>query len=414
MAAPTEHSMHAVPSDIAPERRREAARRMVERLTLESEARFRTVFGALHEGVLMVDADGEILLVNPATERLLGVRAEQMIGHSAFDDRWSLLDEQGLALAPEEQPLRRAIRTGEAERNRIVGLRRTDAPILWLEVNSSPLLREGEAVPYAAIATFEDITRRRELEERLRQGEKMEAIGQLAGGVAHDFNNLLTVICGNTAFVLEQMGANDPRRESLEEVVAAGERAAAMTRSLLSISRRQRGVVSVIDARDVVRALLPLLQRMVGPEWRLRFTAGEAPAIVSVEVARLEQVLMNLAINARDAMGDGGAVDLTVEVARLEARRETRFGAIEAGDYVVLTVSDAGSGMHDDVLSRVFEPFFTTKGAGRGTGLGLATVLGIVKQCGGAIEVESVLGSGTRFVVYLPRLAEGIIEGTRA
>jgi len=387
---------------------------MAERLTAESEARFRTVFAALHEGVLMVDADGEILLANAASERILGWPAAQLVGAHAFDARWKLFDEHGQSIPPDDQPLRRAILTGESERNRIVGLYRKDESLLWVEVNSSPLMRDGETIPYAAIATFEDITRRRQLEERLRQGEKMEAIGQLAGGVAHDFNNLLTVICGNTAFVLEQMVASDPRRESLEEVMSAGERAAAMTRSLLTLSRRQRGEPVVVDLRDVVRSMLPLLQRMVGPEWRLRFTPCGERANVSVDVARLEQILMNLVINARDAMPAGGAVELSVEIARLEAPRESRFGIIAAGEHAVLAVKDAGSGMAEEVLTHVFEPFFTTKGAERGTGLGLATVQGIVRHSGGAIAVESELGLGSRFLVYLPRTAEGIIEGTRA
>jgi len=246
-----------------------------------------------------------------------------------------------------------------------------------------------------------DVTERRRLGEQLRQAQKMEAIGQLAGGVAHDFNNLLTVILGYSELVLDSLDAGDARQADVREVLQAGRNAAALTQQLLAFSRRQILAPTVFDMNRVAESVAKMLGRVIGEHVRLATRLAPAPAFVKADAGQIEQILVNLAVNARDAMPEGGVLTIATDTADVVGPTAERAG-IEPGRYVRLTMTDTGTGMDEATQARIFEPFFTTKEQGKGTGLGLATVYGIVRQSGGGIWVESEVGRGTVFTICFP------------
>src|SRR5437867_5176284 len=253
--------------------------------------------------------------------------------------------------------------------------------------------------------TQRDVTDQRHLEEQFRQSQKMEAVGQLAGGIAHDFNNLLTAILGNTQLLLRDLPAGDAKRGDVEEIRKASERAASLTRQLLAYSRRQMLQPVVLDLNVVVAEMDKMLRRLRGDHHALATVLAPDLGRVRADPNQIEQVIVNLAVNARDAMPEGGK--LTIETANVdldETYAQTHLGSV-AGSYAMLAVTDTGVGMDASVRAHLFEPFFTTKEVGRGTGLGLATVYGIVKQSGGYISVYSEVGRGSSFKIYLPRIA---------
>ncbi|HWH04938.1 MAG TPA: ATP-binding protein, partial [Gaiellaceae bacterium] len=271
-------------------------------------------------------------------------------------------------------------------------------------VESIGQLREDEEGEQIVVVNSRDVTERRELEERLLHSQKLEAVGRLAGGVAHDFNNLLTAIGGYAEFLLGSIEEGDPRRDDVVEIARAAERATALTAQLLAFSRRQVLQPETLDVAEVVDGVQKLLARLLGADIELR-TAGDEGCLAHVDRGQLEQVLTNLAVNARDAMPGGGTL-------AIETRRETRDGRTE----VVVTVTDTGEGMDEETLEHAFEPFFTTKEKGKGTGLGLATVYGIVAQSGGTVEAASTPGLGSTVTVRLPLAAatEAPVEQRRA
>ncbi len=254
------------------------------------------------------------------------------------------------------------------------------------------------------IGAMMDITQRLELEEELRQAQKMEAVGRLAGGVAHDFNNLLTIITGRTHLVLGRLKADDPVRRSVEVIQKTADRAAGLTRQLLAFSRKQVLQRKVLDLNAMVADVSTMLRRLIGEDVELLLTPGPGAGRVNADPAQLEQALMNLAVNARDAMPGGGTLGLETDHVRLGAAPPDRPEALPPGPYAVLRVMDTGTGMDAATQARIFEPFFTTKEPGKGTGLGLSMVHGIVRQHGGAIHVRSVVGGGTTFEIYLPQV----------
>jgi two-component system, cell cycle sensor histidine kinase and response regulator CckA len=253
------------------------------------------------------------------------------------------------------------------------------------------------------VGTVTDVSDRAELAAQLRQAQKMEAVGQLAGGIAHDFNNLLTAINCNVELLLDATDPDDARREDIIQIREAATRAATLTRQLLAFSRRQVLQPRPLDLNSTVASMERMLRRVLAGDVVLRTTLDSSIGAVYADAGQMEQVLMNLVLNARDAMPDGGSIVVRTSDVVLGEALQHRFGLLPPGSYVTLAVRDTGSGMTDDILEHLFEPFFTTKSQGKGTGLGLATVHGIVMQSGGQVVVESVPGRGTEFRVYLPR-----------
>jgi K+-sensing histidine kinase KdpD len=251
------------------------------------------------------------------------------------------------------------------------------------------------------------------LEEQYFQAQKMEAIGQLAGGVAHDFNNLLTAILGYCELLLSEFDAEDHRRADVAEIQKAGTRGAALTRQLLAFSRKQIIEPTLLDLNVVVNDMRSMLSRLIGEDMRIVLRSGPELALVNADRGQVEQVVMNLAVNARDAMPTGGTLMIETANVELDEHYPKTHLAAKPGSYVVLTVTDTGTGMTPQVQARLFEPFFTTKGVGKGTGLGLATVHGIVLRNGGTVNVYSELGKGTSFKVYFPKAecAESVVDG---
>ena len=276
-----------------------------------------------------------------------------------------------------------------------------DGRMIDVEVASHTISYGGRQ---AVLSVLKDITQRKLLEEQLRQAAKMEAVGMLAGGIAHDFNNLLTIINGYSHILLNAIPEADPNHSAVGQIMKAGERAATLTRQLLSHSRRQVLQPKLLNLNQLLNGMEAMLRRLIGEDIELRFAPGREIGQVHADPGQIEQVVMNLAVNARDAMPHGGA--LTIETSEVQLAEHYAFtqAAMKPGKYVALSVGDNGSGMDAETRAHLFEPFFTTKAQGQGTGLGMTTVFSIVKQSGGCMEVHSEPGQGTSVKVYLPRV----------
>jgi PAS domain S-box-containing protein len=279
--------------------------------------------------------------------------------------------------------------------------RHKDGHFRWLR-GETRLLRDAAGRPAEVVGSLSDITERKRLEDQFRQAQKMEAIGHLAGGVAHDFNNLLTIIGGYSDMLLPELAPADPNREMVSEIRSAADRAAGLTRQLLAFSRQTVLEPKILDLNELVRDNEKMLRRLIGEDVQLTTDLDVALEPVKVDPGQLAQVIMNLAVNARDAMPTGGRLTVDTSSVALDAAVAATIPDAKAGQYVLLSVNDSGIGMTPEVRAHIFEPFFTTKAPGKGTGLGLATVYGIVQQSGGFITVESESGCGTTFKIYFP------------
>jgi PAS domain S-box-containing protein len=376
-------------------------RRRAEEALRESEERYRSLFEGAPYGIYRSTPEGRLVAVNQTLAAMLGYDPRDLEGRNVRD----------LYQDPSEWSRMMGASSGSTNGKPIQALEavwtKKDGAAITVRLTGRLLTGEdGLPLGYEMIA--EDVTERRLLEEQFRQAQKMEAVGRLAGGIAHDFNNLLTAVSGYADLLRVRMPLDDPRRGYVDEIAGAADRAAALTRQLLAFSRRQILQPKVVNLEEMVRNVERMLGRIIGEDIELE-TRLFARGCVRADVSQLEQVLLNLAVNARDAMPEGGKLVIETEDTEVGEAGDTHHparGPMPRGSYVSLSVSDTGIGMDRRALSHIFEPFFTTKEAGKGTGLGLATVYGIVKQSEGFIWVSSEPGRGARFEVYLPRVAE--------
>ncbi|HEY5475942.1 MAG TPA: PAS domain S-box protein [Tepidiformaceae bacterium] len=381
----------SIATDITIQKRAEEALRA-------SEYRLRRLFETAPDGILILDADtGQVIDANPFMQDLLGYSVDEFLGKKLW----------------EVGPFKAVV----ASKTTFAELRLKDR----LHYETLPLeTKDGRRIEVEFVSNayqvnekrliqcnIRDITERVQLEAQFRQAQKMESVGQLASGIAHDFNNLLTVINGMSELLLAQVNQDDPMRADVQEISRAGERAATLTRQLLAFSRQQILESRVLDCNMIVSGMESLLGRLLGEDIELVVKLTQGVGRVKVDPEQIEQVLSNLAVNARDAMPQGGQLTIETENVTTDQDYARQHGvAVPPGPYVLLTVSDSGVGMDEATRARIFEPFFTTKGPGKGTGLGLSTVYGVVKQSLGFVWVYSEVGRGTSFKILLPQVTE--------
>ena len=383
----------------------ETALRASERRLREQTSVLNAILESMSDGVVVVDRGGRLLLVNRQAERLLGCRPPEQLAESWAEKLGlCLADETKTPLPPEQNPLELAIREERTVSQEVV-LRRAEQPDRVLHMSASPLL-EPERGLKGGVALLRDVTQERELERQLMQSQKMEAIGRLAGGVAHDFNNLLSVIQSYAELLMMDLSEDDVRREDVGQVLSASQRAAALTRQLLAFCRRQVVQPKLTQLNTVVSELEKMLERIIGEDIKLVTRLAPDLGVIKADQGQIEQIIVNFTVNARDAMPNGGQLSIETKNLELDVEAARSRPAVVPGEYVVLSVSDTGTGMSAATQKRIFEPFFTTKDVGKGTGLGLAMVYGIVQQSAGHISVTSELDRGTTFEVLFPRVEE--------
>ena len=378
-------------------------RMQAEQALHQSEQRFHDLFQGSPDAIFVEDLDGNVLDANPAACQLHGLTREELLG----------LNVSALVPADQKQDVARGFKElVEGKVRQVEGMSRSrTGALIPVEVRANRIEFAGKP---AVLLHVRDITERkmaesalRSLEDQLRQSQKMEAIGQLAGGVAHDFNNILTVIHGHASLLLAGGGLSGADARSAQQIGQAAERAAALTKQLLTFSRRQLMQPKRLDINEVVSHMTKMLGRILGEDIALQLNYSALPALVHADAGMLEQVLLNLAVNSRDAMPKGGQLGIRISIVDLDGR-QSQHPEARAGRFVCLKAADTGCGIAAENLGRIFEPFFTTKEVGKGTGLGLATVYGIVKQHQGWIEVESAPGKGTVFKIFLPSSTETV------
>jgi two-component system cell cycle sensor histidine kinase/response regulator CckA len=388
--------------DITDRKRAEDALRRNERL-------LRQVLNALPVGVVVTDLSGDVVLSNPASKRIWGGMITSGAERYAKSMGWWHGTRK--RIGPDEWPSLQAFTTGQSTVNELIDIEAFDGVRKVIENSAAPILDDDQAIT-GAVVINEDVTDVLRLEDQFRQAQKMEAVGQLAGGVVHDFNNLLTIINGYSEIIQTQLPADSPVQKLVREIDQAGERAASLTRQLLAFSRKQVLEPKVLNLNAVVTDTAKILQRLIGEDIELNTALEPSLGLVRVDPGQIEQVLMNLAVNARDAMPQGGKLALETANVDLDATYTQAYPDLLPGPYVMVAVSDTGMGMDEATKAHIFEPFFTTKQPGKGTGLGLATVFGIVRQSNGHIAVSSEPGRGATFKIYLPVVA-GVISSPK-
>jgi two-component system, cell cycle sensor histidine kinase and response regulator CckA len=368
----------------------------VRKQLIEREELFRLITENAADMIAVVDTKGRRLYNSPSYEKILGYTPLELGGTTAVDQ-----------IHPEDRE--KVFKAAADARSTGVGrsleyrMRHKDGSWRTLESRASTISKGGQVEKLVIVNR--DVTERKHLEDQFRQSQKMEAVGRLSGGVAHDFNNLLGVIIGYGEIVQEGTAAESPLRTCIDEILKAGHRAGGLTRQLLAFSRQQVMDPRVLDLNVVVKDMEKMLRRLIGEDIRLKTELDSTLVHIKADQGQIEQVIMNLAVNARDAMLEGGELRLTTSNFHMDEDFVRRYPyPVLVGDYVLLTVSDNGVGMDATTRARVFEPFFTTKEKGKGTGLGLSMVYGVVKQSGGYIEVLSEPGAGATFTIYLPKV----------
>ncbi|MEO5822359.1 MAG: PAS domain-containing protein [Vicinamibacteraceae bacterium] len=376
---------------------REHERLRAEEQRRAAEDRFRQLAEAIQQVFWMTDAHGTLLYVSPAFETIFGLSCASVAASPGLwmdavhpDDRERV-----------EHAAYTRLRRGEYDE--VYRIVRPDGAVRWIRDRAFHVY-DDDGVLHRLVGTAADVTEQRQLEEQLQQAQKMEIVGRLAGGVAHDFNNLLTVINGMTDLVLAGLAHDDPAKPDLLQIRQAGDRAAALTGRLLAVSRRQILKPELIDLSAVATGLRDMIQRLVGEDVALVLELAPGLASVKADPGQIEQVILNLVVNARDAMPDGGTLTIETRTVHLDAVYAADHPGTRPGPHAMLAVRDSGVGIDESIRRRIFEPFFTTKAQGKGTGLGLSMVYGIVKQSGGSIWFHSETGHGTRFTIYLPHV----------
>jgi two-component system cell cycle sensor histidine kinase/response regulator CckA len=365
----------------------------------DAHDRLNDIFASMEEVLVVCDDSGNIAAVNRACLELTGYREVELIGRHASEVFADMLVPTA-HVGDKDQPGTRL--HGDSV------LRTHDDRAIPVRLSASSL-RDGSDGGYVLVA--QNLSERQRLELELRQAQKMEAIGRLAGGVAHDFNNMLSIILGYTEVLLDGLPETDSIYEPLREVRQAGQRSAELTQQLLAFSRQQTLEAVIVDVNEVLETTTRMMRRTLGSAIAVTVDPCAERCRVKSEAGQLDNVLMNLIINARDAMPTGGRLRVTSERVEIDDAHHDRALGLSAGPHIVIRVSDSGIGMESATLTRIFEPFFTTKPQGEGTGLGLATVFGIVRRCNGGVGVESELGRGTTFRVYFPLIAEAAVSG---
>ncbi|MDA8141699.1 MAG: PAS domain S-box protein [Desulfobacteraceae bacterium] len=394
-------------------------RRRVEEALKKSEENFRTLVQKIHVAILVHGPDSHIVICNPMALEMLGLTEDQILGKAEKRPAFDIYDEDGTALSVEEFPVNRVITTRQAIRDLIL---RVHFPYeeakkdLWFLVNADPVFA-GDAALVQVIVTFVDITARKQaeqekanLESQLQQAQKLESVGRLAGGVAHDFNNMLGVILGYTELALDRVPPEQTLHTELMEIRRAAESSAELTRQLLAFARKQTVAPKILDLNETVEGMLKMLRRLIGEDINLAWLPGHNLGPLKIDPSQIDQILANLCVNARDALINKEAGKVTIETGAAafdQAWCAGRPGFLP-GDFLRLSVSDNGCGMDAQTRAHLFEPFFTTKEIGKGTGLGLATVYGIVGQNNGFIDVVSEPGHGSTINIYLPRAPQAV------
>ena len=366
-------------------------------MRLRFEDRWRSILTSMSEGVVLQMAEGTIIDCNLSAEKILGLGRGQIMG-------WKAVREDGGAFLDEDYPAMVSLRTGQPCRDVIMGIDQPDGTQRWINVNAEPMFRGGETRPYAIVTSFADVTVRKQLEEHVRQAQKMEAIGHLTGGMAHEFNNILAAMMMSLELV-QTLSLGAEARELLGGTLGSCQRAADLIKQLLAFSRQSVMRRQPMDLAAMVSKQCRDLDRLVGERITLEFSSADKLPWVNADRGMMEQVLVNLCLNARDAMKEGGLLQVRLTEAEVGAE-QAKAHEKQPGRHVCLSVTDNGCGIDDQTMQMLFEPFFTTKDVGQGTGMGLATVRGMVQQHGGWVEVESCVGKGSTFQVYLPAVAQ--------
>ena len=374
----------------------------------KSEKMVTALLESASQAILSIDKGGRIVLANRRCEEMFGYTREELLGARIeillpeSRRRAHTLDREDFFNRPHIRPMGLGMD---------LAARRRDGSEFPVEVSLSYVETEEGVF---AIAFISDISQRKRLEEQLLHAQKMEAVGRLAGGVAHDFNNMLTVIAGYNRMILDELSTMDPLRGYAEEILKAADRAAAITNQLLTFSRRQISKPRVMQVNMAIAQTDKMLRRLIGEDIHLHLRLGHEVGNIRADPGHLDQAIVNLVVNARDAMPQGGTLTIETGNVHLDENYVRTHLGVAPGDFVMVAVSDTGVGMDAETRRRIFEPFFTTKEKGRGTGLGLATVYGIVKQAGGDIWVYSEPGHGSTFKLYFPMVSDPVIEGAES
>ena len=375
-------------------------RKRVAEALQRSESSFRSVVEDAPYGIYRASLEGQLILVNPALEKILGYeQREELLRANLASDIFRF--------PPEHQKFNQTVVHERYFKDVELEWKRKDGTPITVRCSGWPVKDETGAVVYIEVFA-EDVSERRVLERQLRMAQKMEAVGRLSGGIAHDFNNLLGVIIGYSQVLKRTLGPASPSFEHAEEIEKASQRAVSLTRQLLAFSRQQVLDPAILNLNTLVSDMEKMLPRLIGEDIALQFVLDPALGQVKADPGQIEQVIMNLAVNSRDAMPNGGKLTIETSNVELDLAYTRQHPGSRVGQYVMLAVTDTGTGIDPEIQSQIFEPFFTTKERDKGTGLGLATVYGVVKQSGGYIAVDSEKGKGARFSVYLPRIEQAV------